>query len=85
MGIISIDSSHESGVELEIVGGLAMITASTLSLEEYQRHGGLQAIEKCKDTDLCRKVKSCKRSRKDQMKNVIVCSDENPLLFGSVI
>ena len=36
----------ESGVELKIVGGLAMITASTLSLEEYQRHDGLQAVEK---------------------------------------
>ena len=81
MVIISIDSSHESGVELEIVGGLAMITASTLSLEEYQRHGGLQAVEECKATDLCRKEKSCKRSRKDQTKMSLSVPMKIPCFF----
>jgi hypothetical protein len=46
-----------------------MITASTLSLEEYQRHDGLQVVEKCKEFDFCRKVKSSKRFKKGSDEN----------------
>ena len=75
----------EYGVELKIVGGLAMKIASTLSLEDYQRHGGLHAVEKCTGLDLCHKVKSSRRFKKGSDVNCHCLFHKYLLLFGSVI
>jgi hypothetical protein len=77
----TIDSELDSGVEVKIICGLTMIIVSTLSLEDYQRYGGLQAVEKCQDNDLCRKGSHPSASRKVQTTNVIVKGSRKLIKF----